>query len=225
MKVSIVIPTINEEKTIGGVIEKLRSIDNLEIIIVDTNSTDKTREIARAGGAIVIEEPRRGYGLAYKRGFDGASGEILVGIDGDGTYPAEAIKPLVELLITNEVDFISGDRMTLRTPHNYTMLHFVGNSVLNFAIRTMFGYRIIDSQSGLWVFRSGIYKKMRHLSDGMSFSQDIKIEATRLGKFIEIPIKYGVRATKPKLRTWEDGFSNLFYVFVKRVRISPLHQK
>jgi hypothetical protein len=58
---------------------------------------------------------------------------------------------------------------------------------------------------------------MRNLSDGMSFSQDIKIEAIRLGKFIEIPIKYGVRITKPKLKTWRDGFHNLFYIFIKRV--------
>jgi hypothetical protein len=51
----------------------------------------------------------------------------------------------------------------------------------------------------------------------MSFSQDIKIEAIRLGQFIEVPIRYGIRITKPKLKTWHDGFSNLFYVFVKRV--------
>ncbi|MCL5437987.1 MAG: glycosyltransferase family 2 protein [Candidatus Thermoplasmatota archaeon] len=218
MKVSVVIPTINEEKTIGEVIDEIMKIDGAEVIVVDTNSTDRTRDIAAEKGARVIEEPRRGYGVAYKRGFDEARGDILVGIDGDATYPAAAVAPLMKLLEINGVDFISCDRMTLRNQYNYTMLHFVGNSVLNLAIRIFFSYRINDSQSGMWVFRRELYAKMRNLSDGMSFSQDLKIDALRLGRLIEIPIKYGVRVTKPKLRTWEDGFSNLFYIFVKRVR-------
>ncbi|MHB8395598.1 MAG: glycosyltransferase family 2 protein [Thermoplasmataceae archaeon] len=218
MKISVVIPTINEEQTIGQVIDTIMENGNVEVIVVDTSSRDRTREIAREKGAIVIEEPRRGYGVAYKRGFGSATGDIFVGIDGDGTYPAEAIGPLVELLKINQVDFISGDRMTLRNQYNYTMLHFVGNNVLNIAIRIFFSYRIIDSQSGMWVFTSDIYRKMKNLSDGMSFSQDLKIEAIRIGKLIEVPIRYGVRITKPKLRAWEDGFSNLFSIFVKRVR-------
>ena len=67
------------------------------------------------------------------------------------------------------------------------------------------------------VFRKSIYERMKILSDGMSFSQDIKIEALRHGTLIEIPIRYGVRVTKPKLRTWRDGFSNLFHLMIKRI--------
>jgi hypothetical protein len=75
-----------------------------------------------------------------------------------------------------------------------------------------------DSQSGMWVFYSDFYKKMKNLSNGMSFSEDIKIEAIKLGKLIEIPIIYGMRITKPKLKTWHDGFQNLLHLFVKRVQ-------
>ncbi len=107
--------------------------------------------------------------------------------------------------------------MALRTQHNYTSLHYIGNSILNFTMRLLFKITLNDSQSGMWIFRSGLYRQMRNLSNGMSFSQDIKIEAIRLGQFIEVPIRYGIRITKPKLKTWHDGFSNLFYVFVKRV--------
>ena len=218
MKVSAVIPTINEEKTIGLVIDGLKQIGHeVEVIVVDTNSSDRTREIAEEKGAIVIKQPRRGYGVAYKTGLDRMTGDIAVCLDGDGTYPTDVVPPLIQILEMDEVDFISCDRITLRTAKNYTTLHFVGNSVLTRAIGLLFKVSLRDSQSGMWVFRAHLYKGMEGLSDGMSFSQDIKIEAIKLGKFIEIPIKYGVRITKPKLKTWRDGFSNLFYVFIKRV--------
>ncbi len=217
MKISAVIPTINEERTIGEVIDGLLSLGNIEIIVVDTNSTDRTREIARNRGAKVIDEPRKGYGRAYKTGLEHITGDIVVCMDGDGTYPTNVVGPLIQLLQYNEVDFISCDRITLRTAKNYTTLHFVGNSILTKTIGILFKTSLKDSQSGMWIFRSEIYRKMRNLSNGMSFSQDIKIEAIRLGQFIEVPIRYGVRITKPKLKTWRDGFSNLFYVFVKRV--------
>lgn len=217
LSVSVVIPTINEEATIGKVIDGLNEIKGVEIIVVDTNSTDRTREIAKEKGAKVVLEPRRGYGVAYKTGLGEATGDVIVCMDGDGTYPTDVVKPLIGLLQCNNVDFISCDRMTLRTPRNYTTLHYVGNSILNKTIGIFFKVRINDSQSGMWVFKSDIYKSMKVLSDGMSFSQDIKIEAIRKGKFIEIPILYGVRLTKPKLKTWRDGFNNLFYLFIKRV--------
>lgn len=217
LKISAVIPTINEEKTIGEVIDGLLNLGNVEVIVVDTNSTDRTREIARNKGAMVIEEPRRGYGRAYKTGLEKVTGDIVVCMDGDGTYPTNVVGPLIQLLQYDEVDFISCDRITLRTARNYTTLHFVGNSILTKSIGILFKTNLKDSQSGMWIFKSEIYRRMRNLSNGMSFSQDIKIEAIRLGQFIEVPIRYGVRITKPKLKTWRDGFSNLFYVFVKRV--------
>ena len=195
----------------------MKKLGDVEIFVVDTNSTDRTREIAESMGCNVIPEPRRGYGRGYKTGLEHVTGDIVVCMDGDGTYPTEIVKPFIDILLMDDVDFISGDRITLRTPKNYTTLHYVGNSVLNATIKIFFKISMNDSQSGMWVFRTELYRKMRNLSDGMSFSQDIKIEAIRLGKFIEIPIRYGVRVTKPKLRTWSDGFHNLFYIFIKRV--------
>lgn len=217
----MVIPTINEEKTIGMVIDGLNKMGHeVEVIVVDTNSTDRTTDIAEEKGAIVVNQPKKGYGVAYKTGLERMSGDIAVCLDGDGTYPTDVIPPLIQILEMDEVDFISCDRITLRTAKNYTTLHFVGNSVLTKAVGVFFKVNLKDSQSGMWIFRADLYRQMAGLSDGMSFSQDIKIEAIKLGKFIEIPIKYGVRITKPKLKTWRDGFSNLFFVFIKRVNSS-----
>ncbi len=218
MRITAIIPTINEERTIGEVIDGLKKIDDVEIIIVDTASTDKTREIAENKGATIIKENSRGYGRAYKTGLENAHGDIIICLDGDGTYPTDIIKPLIDILIMDKVDFISCDRMTLRTEHNYTSLHYVGNSVLNLTLRVLFKMNLNDSQSGMWIFRSDFYKKMKSLSNGMSFSEDIKIEAIKTGKLIEIPVIYGMRITKPKLKTWHDGFQNLFHLFVKRVQ-------
>lgn len=217
LKLSAVIPTINEESTIGEIIDGLRDSGVLEIIIVDTNSTDRTRDIAREKGARVIEQPKRGYGVAYKTGLKEVTGDVIICMDGDGTYPANMVRPFVEILVYDQVDFISGDRMKFRTDKNYTTLHYVGNSILNKVAGLLFKVSMNDSQSGMWVFRSELYRMMGKLSDKMSFSEDIKIEAIKLGTFIEIPIRYGVRITKPKLKTWQDGFSNLFNLFVKRV--------
>jgi len=217
MKLSAVIPTINEEKTIGIVIDELKNAGVHEIIIVDTNSTDRTKDIAREKGARVIEQPERGYGKAYKTGLKEVTGDVIVCMDGDGTYPTNMVRPFVEILVYDQVDFISGDRMKFRTDRNYTTLHYVGNSILNKAAGLLFKVSMNDSQSGMWVFRAELYRMMGKLSDKMSFSEEIKIEAIKLGTFIEIPIRYGVRITKPKLKTWQDGFSNLFNLFVKRV--------
>ena len=217
-KISAVIPTMNEEKTIGSVIEGLKTLEDIEILVVDTNSKDRTKQIASSQGARVIDQPLRGYGLAYKTGLTQASGDIIVCMDGDGTYPTDIVTTLIDLLIKDDVDFISCDRMSLRNNENYTTLHFVGNSVLNITIRLFFKHSMKDSQSGMWIFRSDIYRKMGHLSDGMSFSQEIKIEAMKRGRFIEVPIRYGVRITKPKLKTWGDGISNLMNIFIKMTR-------
>lgn len=217
-KISAVIPTMNEENTIGSVIDGLKTLDDIEILVVDTNSRDRTREIAISKGAKVIDQPQRGYGLAYKTGLGQAGGDIVVCMDGDGTYPTDIVSTLIDLLRKDDVDFISCDRMSLRNGENYTTLHFVGNSVLNITIRLFFKHSMKDSQSGMWIFRSEIYRKMGHLSEGMSFSQEIKIEAMKKGRFIEVPIRYGVRITKPKLKTWGDGISNLLNIFVKMTR-------
>ncbi len=219
MKVTAIIPTINEENTIGIVIDGLiRAVNGIEIIVVDTNSTDRTREIAEERGAIVIRENRKGYGIAYKTGLDHATGDLIVCMDGDNTYPTEIVKPLIDIIQLDEVDFISCDRMTLRSQHSYTSLHFIGNSVLNFTMRILFKINLNDSQSGMWVFYRKLYKDMKNLSNGMSFSEDIKIDAVRLGRLIEIPVKYGIRIGKPKLKTWHDGFRNLFHLLIKRIQ-------
>ncbi len=219
MKVSIVIPTLNEEDSIGHVLDKIPHSDKYdwEIIVVDGDSKDRTREIAEEKGAKVIVEKRKGYGRAYKTGFQHATGEIIVTLDGDDTYPAEKIPELVDYLLENDYDFISCERFSKMKEGAMGITHKVGNMILTLATRLLFGVKIKDSQSGMWIFKRSILDDLDLKSDGMPFSEEIKVEAWRKFKCVEIPIEYRERKGEVKLNTWEDGLKNLIYLFKKKL--------
>ncbi len=219
-KVSVVIPTINEEASIGRVLEEVHaalSVWDHEVVIVDTNSQDRTREIAAATGARVVEEPRRGYGRAYKAGFAATTGDILATLDADLTYPASRIPEMVELVAAGRADFVSGDRLSGLREGAMTGMHRVGNAILNATFLLLFLRRVKDSQSGMWVFRRRILEDVVIHSNGMAFSEELKLEAMRRGyKFVEVPIEYRVRVGDKKIRSVQDATWNEFWLIRKR---------
>ncbi len=219
-KVSVVIPTMNEEESIGTVMDEinqaLANIGSYEVMIVDTNSKDRTREIASSKGAIVVDEPRRGYGRAYKTGFAKAKGQFIATLDADCTYPASDIPKFVKMLESENLDFISGDRLTKITKEAMGTKHRFGNWMLNMGARFCFGFKTADSQTGMWVFRRGILPKLNLTSDLMALSEEIKIEAWQKVRYKEVPIVYSPRVGEVKLNTWHDGFNNLKFIFSKR---------
>ncbi len=224
MRVSIIIPTMNEEASIGEVIDTIHETmkdfkGNYEIVVVDTESKDKTVEIAISKGARVIDEPRRGYGRAYKTGFENAEGEILATLDADCTYPAEDIPGLVKILEDEKLDFITTDRLSKMEKGVMSAKHRLGNWILKVTTNLLFRMRIKDSQSGMWVFRKKILDKIELTSDGMPLSEEIKIEAWRKElKAKEVPIIYRMRKGEAKLQSWNDGFRNLKFLFKKRFK-------
>lgn len=219
-KVSVVIPTMNEEESIGIVMDAindaLKDMGQYEILVVDTDSRDRTREIASGKGARVIDEPRRGYGRAYKTGFRAAKGQFIATLDADCTYPAHDIPKFIKLLEEQDLDFISGDRLTNITNEAMSGKHRLGNWMLNMGARFCFGFKTADSQTGMWVFRRAILPKLNLTSDQMALSEEIKIEAWQKVRYREIPIVYSPRVGEVKLNTWRDGFNNLKFFFSKR---------
>jgi glycosyltransferase involved in cell wall biosynthesis len=219
-KVSVIIPTMNEEKSIGLVIDEVRAalegVRPYEVLVVDTDSRDRTREVAAEKGAVVIPEPRRGYGRAYKTGFERASGEIVATLDADMTYPASQIPKLVNMLESQGLDFITTDRFADMTKGAMSAKHRLGNKVLSVAARVLFRVKVRDSQSGMWVFRKSVLGMLALESDGMAMSEEIKIEAFKKAKAVEVPITYRVRVGEVKLQSWKDGFGNLRFLFKKR---------
>jgi glycosyltransferase involved in cell wall biosynthesis len=217
--VTVVIPTINEEAGIGLVIDAIPRDPKLriEVLIIDTDSTDRTKEIALSKGARVINESRRGYGRAYKTGFEYAEGEIIVTLDADCTYPAEEIPRLVRLLREDNLDFINCDRLSKMEPGAMSTKHKFGNWVLSTTMNLLFRTGLKDSQTGMWVFRRSILEKLELTSDGMPLSEEIKIEAVRKGfRVREVPVVYRPRKGEVKLRSWSDGRKNLGFLFSKR---------
>lgn len=217
--ISVIIPTMNEEKSVGLVIEEVKEAFGdapFEIVVVDTNSVDRTKEIAASLGAVVIDEPRRGYGRAYKTGFDRAKGEIISTLDADMTYPAAMIPKLVDELIEKDLDFITTNRFAHMEKGAMSAKHRLGNWVLSTAARLLFRVRVKDSQSGMWIFRRSVLAGLELNSDGMALSEEIKIEAFRKARAIEVPISYRVRVGEVKLSSWKDGLGNLRFLFRKR---------
>ena len=217
MKISIIIPTLNEELGIVRVIDSIPKMKDLEIIVIDGDSKDKTKEMAQSKGVRVIIEKQKGYGRAYKTGFQNAKGDIIVALDADDTYPADRIPYLVNMLEEENLDFITTNRFASMEDGAMSVRNKLGNAVLTKMMNVLFSTKLKDSQSGMWVFKKNILEKLNLTSDGMSFSQEIKIEAfSNSFKAREIPIHYKVRVGEVSLCAWKDGFSNLKFLIKKK---------
>ena len=217
LKITVVIPCLNEEQGIEQVLRRMPDFVD-ETIVVDNGSTDRTSEVARRYGAMVIREDVRGYGRSYKRGFASARGDIIVTLDGDHSYLPDAISYLIEAFLHLDVDFLNASRFPVRDPRAMSFKHKFGNFVLSMAMTLLYFRWVRDSQSGMWVFRRSILEGMRLESDSMAFSEEIKIEALKNGKvrFAEIPVMYSSRLGEIKLNPWRDGFYNLWFLVKKR---------
>ncbi|MBI3209973.1 MAG: glycosyltransferase family 2 protein [Candidatus Solibacter usitatus] len=215
--ITVVIPCLNEEQGIEQVLKRMPDFVD-QIIVVDNGSTDRTAEVAGAFGAKVIREDVRGYGRSYKRGFSEATGDLVITLDGDHSYPPEAISYLLEAFLHLDVDFLNASRFPVRDRNAMSFKHKMGNFILSFAMSLLYFRWIRDSQSGMWVFRRKILANMKLESDGMAFSEEIKIEALKHAsiRFQEISIQYSSRLGEIKLNPWRDGFHNLWFLVRKR---------
>jgi glycosyltransferase involved in cell wall biosynthesis len=213
--ISIIIPAMNEESGIGITIDELPTAELAkrgyltEVLVVDGNSKDNTVAVARSKGATTIIEPRKGYGRAYKTGFQEAKGDYIATLDADGTYPAEMIPDLLDDLVANNLDFITTNRFGELKPGAMTFSHRIGNKVLSSVAQILFRAKFSDSQSGMWVFKKSLLHIVGVHSDGMGFSQELKIRAFQNGVCKEVPIYYKPRIGEVKLSTLGDGYANL----------------
>ena len=242
MRVTLVVPTLNESQSIAHVLRLYRTAAaeanatvfqddpvEWEALVVDGASSDGTAAIAEAEGARVLIERRRGYGRAYRTGFAAARGDLVATADGDATYPVETVPMLVKRVREEGIDFLTGNRFAYLDRTAMTTEHRIGNRILNFFVNFAFHSQLVDlpdqrlrdSQSGFWVFRRSLLDRLRLTQDGMAFSEELKIEAIlRGGRFVEVPIRYGERWGPPKLSSWRDGVRNLRFVLGKRFEVS-----
>jgi dolichol-phosphate hexosyltransferase len=216
-RITVIMPCLNEEQAIELLLQQMPGYVD-ETIVVDNGSTDRTSEVARGLGAKVIREDVRGYGRAYKTGFASATGDIIVTLDGDHSYPLDAISYLLEAFLHLNVDFLNASRLPQSDPKAMSLINKMGGLVLSLAMSILYFHWVRDSQSGMWVFRRSILAGMKLTSDGMAFSEEIKIEAIKSSRvrFREISIQYTSRLGESKLNLWRDGFYNLWFLVKKR---------
>lgn len=219
-RISVVIPCHNEEEGVRAVMAQMPVIVD-EVVVVDNASTDRTAEVARSLGARVVFEERKGYGRAYKTGFSAALGDVIVTMDGDGTYPPTSIPLLLDVLLAEQLDFMTARRWRSRNDKSKSPLRLFGNAVLSGATMLLFGRFLVDSQSGMWVFRRDALPKFQPQADTMALSQEIKILAftNREVRCLEMPIYYGERVGESKLNLWRDGFGNLLQLLTLRLTL------
>ena len=140
-KIAVLIPCYNEEITIEKVIKDFRKeLPEAEIYVYDNNSKDKTAEIAKEKGAIVVHEYRQGKGNVVRSMFRNVDADIYVMVDGDDTYPAEEVHKLIEPIRNGQADMVIGDRLTNGTykNENKRKFHEFGNNLVRNSINKLF---------------------------------------------------------------------------------------
>jgi glycosyltransferase involved in cell wall biosynthesis len=210
--VSVIIPAYNEQKTIGHVIEETISVmDSLgapyEIIIVDDGSTDRTGQVATTYKATVLTNERnRGKGYAMRRGFEQATGDIIVTLDADGEHSPKEIPDLLSPL-SNGTDIVGGSRFLGNNAYSTTKLNRLGNFIFNMAIATLTGTRVTDSQTGFRALKKEVLQKLNLASSGYEIETEITVKGLKNGfTFEEKPISCKQRQySVSKLRILSDG--------------------
>ncbi len=220
IEISVVIPTLDEEKSIGRCIEKVLSVfqaHNLEgEIIVSDFSTDRTAEIAESLGAKVIRPGKKGYGAAYLAAFPEARGRYVVMGDGDDTYDFSQIPDLIGPL-DEGADMVIGSRFEGEIlPGAMTRLHqYIGNPLLSCLVNTLFEANFSDVHSGFRAFRREALDRLQLQTPGMEFASEMLIKARQSGLAIrEVPIRYSPRKTPSKLHSFADGWRHIRFVLL-----------
>lgn len=223
VQISIVIPCLNEAKTIGICIQKAhKALMDLglvgEVIVADNGSTDGSQKIVESEGAILISENQVGYGAAIKAGVLASSGEFILMADGDDSYNFLEIKPFVDAWQKGN-DFVMGNRFKGGIEKGaMPLLHqYLGNPVLSWVGRVFFNNHIGDFHCGMRGFTRGAWDQMHLTTAGMEFASEMVVKSSLLGlKIAEVPVKLykDGRGRPPHLNTWTDGWRHLRFLLL-----------
>ena len=225
MKISIVIPALNEEGIVGKTVRSV-PLDELnekgletEIVVVDNASTDNTAKEAEEAGARVVLGSKRGYGNAYLKGFQEAKGDIIVMGDADGTYPFPITYDFIQPILKGEADFVMGSRLKgdIKEGAMPALHRYVGNPFLTWVLNFLFKAGISDAHCGMRAITKDTIKLLDLKSGGMEFASEMVIEAARKNvKIAEIPITYYPREGESKLSSFSDGWRHLRFMMLYR---------
>lgn len=226
--VSVVIPCLNEERTIGACVTTASTaIADMhadgEVIVVDNGSRDHSAEIAASAGARVVHHEVKGYGSALKRGFAEARGRYIIMGDGDQTYDFGALPDFVHKL-EGGADLVMGSRLRGKIePGAMPFLHrWVGTPFLTTVLNVLFKTRISDTNCGLRGFSANAIRSLNLKCNGMEFASEMVVKAAQKRMAVrETPIQYrrSLPDRVPNLHTFRDGWRHLRFMLM----LAPKH--
>lgn len=215
MKLVILIPAFNEEKTISDVIKSIGTsfpkINEIEVLVIDDGSTDKTADVARSCGALVYSfTQNKGLAKAISYGFSKArerKADILVILDADNQYDPNEIPLLLDPILEKKADIVLGDRKIMKLDH-MPLQKKIGNKLSSRVVSKLMGQRINDAQTGFRAFNQDAINKL-HIFSGYTYTQETLLQAKYKGlKILEVPVAFRRRNDKSRL------ISNIFtYAF------------
>ncbi len=226
MKVSMVMPTFNEEKALPIVVKDIRKYTreyDTEILIVDS-STDNTPSIAGDLGVKVITQPPRGHGIALRTAILSASGDYIITADCDDTYPIEEVPRFINLLTEGGFDIVSGNRLGLREVRKVMpWANLLANRSFACIVRLLYGIQTHDVTTGMFGFRRNAVGSVSWESN-YSFPAELIIRSKLCGfRYKEIPIPYRMRVGEVTLNRWRSGKAYLlcFLKYKFNMKILP----
>jgi glycosyltransferase involved in cell wall biosynthesis len=206
---TILIPCLNEALGIGAVVrEYATAFPHANVLVVDNGSEDQTAAAARAAGAQVMTERRRGKATAVATALAAIDSELVLMVDGDGSYPADGARLLIEQYLREPVDMITGIRSAQQATQVFRPLHQWGMSIFASVLNSVFRFKPLDLFSGLRLFSRRFYKHVPVLSRGFELEIELTIQAVDKGfAQTEIPVPFRSRAqgSESKLKTMRDG--------------------
>jgi glycosyltransferase (TIGR04182 family) len=223
--VCILIPTLNEGKTIGDLVARFKKLGYGDVMVIDGNSADDTVSEAKAAGARVVLQDGRGKGTAIQQAFALIDKDVTVMIDGDGTYLPEEVEKLVEPITNGRADHVIGNRFANYEKGAFTFLNLFGNKVLNKVFNIDYKVKLEDILTGYRAFGKKAIKMMDLNQSGFGIEVELTVESIKKDlRIIEVPISYRARApgAPTKLKPLEDGFKIGYTIYKLGKTYNPM---
>ncbi|HVX58667.1 MAG TPA: glycosyltransferase family 2 protein [Candidatus Saccharimonadales bacterium] len=221
-KVSLILPCRNEGNHLKEVVKRVPDFVD-EIIVVSNKSSDNTMQVAAGLKKVKAVEDNRtingiGYGFAHMTGIANATGDIIAAADGDGTYPIESLDKVINRLLSKKLDFISCNRYPLQKGTKIPFKLRLGVWTLNTEVRLLYGIKINDILSGMWVFDGKVKDSLNLTMGEWNLSPQIKLNAATSPniRFSEYSIAQHQRMGKSHQRHFQTGFAHLKWIFKNR---------
>lgn len=227
MKVSVVIPAFNEERTIAEAIARIRKADvgghELEIVAVDDGSKDGTREVLSSipGIRVVAHPSNRGKGAAVKTGFAAATGDVLLISDADLEYDPADFKEVIRPIVEGRADAVLGSRFVHQRPvfffgkpRSPFFTHYIGNIAIVLLTNVLYGQRATDYEGGTKAFRKALIDGLPIEADGFEYDNELVCKLLRRrARVAEAAIRYRPRSYEQgKKIKWKDGLVMLWTI-------------